>query len=276
VATLRLDARYASLMAFRNDDVAARARIEALEGEVERLREENEALIRGDAPIEDAPERPRGLSSIPGLLTVMLGMTVLAGAYYYGSRIESANGQLGAVLMVAGTTIVTLGAGLWVAARQLVIVPPGEIAVLSGRRYVDGGVQRGYRVVSGGRALRLPIVETVAFMSTRPHSIECMVRGAYDKMATPVDVEIFARVKVAHTAPVVHAAVERFLGRDREDIARAARETLEGDCRAVIALHTGEEMRMDVEKLAMLIIEESEGDLRKLGIEIDSLKAISV
>ena len=44
----------------------------------------------------------------------------------------------------------------------IVIVPPNRAAVITGRtRALTDGQQVGYRSITGGRTLRIPIVETV-------------------------------------------------------------------------------------------------------------------
>jgi flotillin len=70
----------------------------------------------------------------------------------------------------------------------------------------------------------------------------------------------------------VNNAIERFLGRGREEIAQVAKETLEGHLRGVLATMTPEEVNEDRLKFADVLQDEAEQDLRKLGLHLDTLK----
>ncbi|MGB7415220.1 MAG: flotillin family protein, partial [Thermosynechococcaceae cyanobacterium] len=64
-------------------------------------------------------------------------------------------------------TFAVLGSllGVWFLKSFLVICKPNEVVILSGRKWRTPGGQRiGYRVLTGGRAVRIPIVETVKRM----------------------------------------------------------------------------------------------------------------
>ena len=51
----------------------------------------------------------------------------------------------------------------------IVIVPPNRAAVITGRnRQLTDGQAVGYRSISGGRTLRIPIIETVQHVNSRP------------------------------------------------------------------------------------------------------------
>src|SRR5262249_31939470 len=67
-------------------------------------------------------------------------------------------------------------------------------------------------------------------------------------------------------------AIERFLGVGREQIARVAKETLEGHLRGVLATMTPEEVNQDRLKFAKHLEASAGGDLEKLGLHLDTLK----
>jgi len=71
-------------------------------------------------------------------------------------------------------------------------------------------------------------------------------------------------------------AVERFLGRDPEEVRRVAKESLEGHLRGVLARLTPEEVNEDRLKFANALIDEGEEDLRKLGLQLDTLRVLNV
>jgi flotillin len=177
--------------------------------------------------------------------------------------------------VVAGA--VALGI-LSVLARSIVVIcPPNQVVIFSGRkRKLADGSQVGYRVVLGGRSVRIPLLERVDRMSLLSIPIDLKVSNAYSKGGIPLRVHAIANVKVASDPRVVGNAIERFLGRDPAEIARVAKESLEGHLRGVLANLTPEEVNEDRLKFATGLVDEAEGDFRKLGLTLDTLKIQNV
>ena len=166
---------------------------------------------------------------------------------------------------------------LWFINSFLCICKPNEVVVLSGRkRRNKDGQELGYRVLSGGRALRIPIVETIKRINVTTMPVLVEVKNAYAKGGTPLDIQAIANVKISSNPSVVGNAIERFLDRDRSEIARVARETLEGNLRGVVATLTPEELNEDRLRFAERIALDVSRDLVKLGLHLDTLKIQSV
>jgi len=166
---------------------------------------------------------------------------------------------------------------IWGVNSLVQICDPNKILIISGRKYKrQDGQLLGYRVIYGGRTFRIPILETVKTMdlSTMPVPIE--VTNAYSKGGTPLDIQAIANVKVARDEAVIGNAIERFLGRGPQEIARVARETLEGNLRGVVALLTPEQLNEDRLEFAQRIASDVQDDLSKLGLHLDTLKIQSV
>jgi flotillin len=179
--------------------------------------------------------------------------------------------------VAAGATLIGLLFFIWMAKRFLIICPPNMLLVLSGRRHAtEEGREIGYRVIQGGRAWRVPVLETASFMDMTTIPIYVAVQNAYSKNSIPLEVHAIGNVKLASDARVVMNAIERFLGRDRSEIQRVAKETLEGALRGVLARLTPEEVNEDRLKFAAEISDEVEEDLAKLGLQVDTLKIQSV
>jgi len=159
-----------------------------------------------------------------------------------------------------------------VLSRFLYICQPNEVLVFSGGHRASAGRKVGYRIIKGGRALRVPLMETVDSMDLTNMPIEVGVQGAYSKGGIPVNVHGIANVKIAGEQPVLDNAIERFLGVDRDRIMAIAKDTLEGNLRGVLATLTPEELNQDKIKFAQSLLAEAEEDLRKLGLELDTLK----
>ena len=187
--------------------------------------------------------------------------------------LESLTGVLAGV--VAGA--VSLGVLSLLAKSILVICPPNQVVIFSGRkRKLADGSQVGYRVVLGGRSVRVPILERVDRMSLLSIPIDLKVANAYSKGGIPLRVHAIANVKISSDPRVVGNAIERFLGRDPMEIARVAKESLEGHLRGVLANLTPEEVNEDRLKFATGLVDEAEADFRKLGLTLDTLKIQNV
>jgi flotillin len=153
------------------------------------------------------------------------------------------------------------------------ICRPNEILIFSGRKHTTSdGRAVGYRVVFGGRGVRVPIVETVHQMDVSLISVPIAVQGAYSEGGIPLNVHAIANIKVSTDRRYVGNAIERFLGKDRAEIARVVKETLEGHLRGVLATLTPEELNEDRLKFARQLEASSGPDLEKLGLELDVLK----
>jgi flotillin len=155
----------------------------------------------------------------------------------------------------------------------LVICRPQEMVIFAGRKHRrDDGSEVGFRVVFGGRAWRVPIIETVDRMDMRSFPIDVQVQAAYTRVGIALKVRAIAVVKISANPQVVMNAVERFLGRGQADIQQVAKETLEGNLRGVLATLTPEEVNTDRLKFAESLSQEVEQDLAKLGLHLDVLK----
>jgi flotillin len=186
------------------------------------------------------------------------------------------------VVTVAGSSIGALLVLMWIIKKFLYVCPPNFVLIFSGRNRVsDDGRSVGFRVVFGGRAFRVPILEEVQAMDLTTISVPMTVSGAYSEgaegaLGIPLSLQAVANVKVSSDPRVIGNAIERFLGRDRTEIARVAKETLEGHLRGVVAKLTPEEVNEDRLKFAKSLIEEAEKDLEKLGLHLDTLKITHV
>jgi flotillin len=157
--------------------------------------------------------------------------------------------------------------------RFLYVCRPSEILIFSGRKHrLPDGTEVGSRVIFGGRAWRLPLLESVQRMKMLSMPIDVQVQGAYTKVGIALKVRAIAVIKLSSDPNIVMNAVERFLGRGLNDIQQVAKETLEGNLRGVLATLTPEEVNEDRLKFADSLAAEVEQDLAKLGLHLDVLK----
>lgn len=156
--------------------------------------------------------------------------------------------------------------------RNYLKVPPNFVAVLSGRKrkLADGRVV-GYRMVRGGAALRIPLLEKVDYLSLNVMTIPLEIKRAYTLKGVPVSVKAVANVKIRSDESSLHAAAERFLGMTHDNIQRVVFQTLEGHLRSILGTLTVEEVNSDRTSFAQKLTSEAATDLEKMGLGVDVL-----
>ncbi len=185
----------------------------------------------------------------------------------------------GTVLILTPLLLAMGGTALayWFVKSFLCICKPNEVLVISGRKWRnEDGQEVGYRVLAGGRAIRIPILETIDRLNVNTMPVQVEIRNAYAKGGTPLDIQAIANIKVSSRPRIVGNAIERFLGSKRAEIARVARETLEGNLRGVVATLTPEQVNEDRLEFVERISADVSRDLEKLGLEIDTFKIQNV
>ena len=185
------------------------------------------------------------------------------------------SGILGAGAVTIG--LIGIVAAIALLKSSLKICKPNEILIISGRKYKQSGSKEvGYRVIFGGRAFVLPIIERVERMDMTTMPIPVEVNNSYAKGGTPLNIQAIANVKVSSKPNIAGNAIERFLGRNQSEIRRVVRETLEGNLRGVVANLTPQQVNEDRLNFAERIADDVDRDLNKLGLHLDTLKVQSV
>ena len=184
---------------------------------------------------------------------------------------------MGAAL-IAGIAVAAAIMFIVIIIKSLIIIcPPNRVAVISGRqRVLSDGRTVGYRILKGGRTLRIPIIEKVAWMDLNTIPLEVAVTNAYSRGAIPLNVQGIANVKVSSSEGLLENAAERFLHVPHEYIGQIAKETLEANLRGVLATLSPEEVNEDRLKFSQTLIEEADDDIKTLGLELDVLKIQNV
>ena len=180
------------------------------------------------------------------------------------------------ILVLVGALALAALVMILIVTRLIYICAPNEVLIFSGARRQVGNREVGYRLVQGGRGIRIPMLERVDRMDLTNMIIDLRVQGAYSKGGIPLNVEGVANLKVAGSEPIIGNAIERFLGKTREEVIKVARETLEGNLRGVLATLTPEEVNRDRVKFAQELLTEADKDLHSIGLELDTLKIQNV
>jgi flotillin len=154
---------------------------------------------------------------------------------------------------------------------------PNQILVIAGRRHRRGdGQMVGYRVITGGRAFALPLLERCSWMDVRTVPVSIHVEKAYAKGGTPIDVEAIASVKIDSDPGVVGNAIERFLQHDPKELVEVSRQTLEGHLRSMVATLSPEQVNEDRLRFAHAVAEVVQPEMGKLGLRLDTFKILRV
>jgi flotillin len=187
-------------------------------------------------------------------------------------------GQFSAMTVAFSILLGLLGlfAAMALFAKNYIKVPPSTVAIFYGRKHVlvdDKGNRTtvGFRVVRGGAALRVPVLEQVAYLSLNIISIGLKISKAYTKEGVAVTVEAVANVKIGGDDVSLRGAAERFLGMSSDQIKGVIFQTLEGHLRAILGTLTVEEINADRQAFAQKMTDEAAVDLKKMGVNIDIL-----
>jgi flotillin len=178
------------------------------------------------------------------------------------------------LLMSGGSIIALLGFRSFYAVCQ-----PNQVLIfygLRGRRDGDDKRMIGYRLLKGGSSLVVPWVEEVTAMDLGNMIIELHVNNALTSGGIRLTLEAVANVKVAGQEPAIHHAVERLLGKSRDEIKALAQVTLESNLRGVLAMLTPEQVNANRDVFARAMLAEAENDLQSLGLDLDSLQITAI
>lgn len=175
------------------------------------------------------------------------------------------------ILVLLGVVVLGIASISFVVTNLIEICQPNEVLVFSGSSNA-----RGYEIIHSGKKVRIPLVHRVDRLDVTNMVIDLNVVNAYSKGGIPLNIRGVANVKIGSHAPLVNNAVERFLGKSRQEIVQIAKETLEGNLRGVLATLTPEEVNTDRVKFAISLSKAAEDDLHKLGLDLDTLNIQNV
>ena len=180
-----------------------------------------------------------------------------------------------AILAIVILFVVLLILGLVFASRYRK-VGPNQVLVISGRKsqYVDPTSgqksRRSFRIVRGGGAFIMPVVERVDILSLELITIEIITQNVYTLQGVPVTVDGVAQVKIASDDVSIVTAAEQFLSKNQVEIKNVALQTLEGHLRGILGTMTIEEIYKDRDKFAQTVQAVSAQDMRNMGLQIIS------
>ena len=141
-------------------------------------------------------------------------------------------------------------------------VGPNEVLVVSGRGRV--------KFVTGGADMVIPLFHTWNTLSLELMTLDVTTPEVYTVQGVPIIVDGVAQIKIKKDEASLHAAAERFLGKEPEEIAKIALETVQGHLRAILGTLSVEDIYKNRDQFAQKVQEISTGDLANMGLGIDS------
>lgn len=176
--------------------------------------------------------------------------------------------------------LLALGLIIWLIASRYRVAKPNEAFVITGRgskRIVDPVTGQttvdlsGQKVVRGGGAFIIPLVQQLSVLDLSSHRIEVGVGGAYNAKGIKLNVHGVAIVKVGATDEAVRAAAQRF-NAQQDAVEEFCREVLTGSLRSIIGAMEVDKIISDRAAFAHRVAEASEADLSGQGLMIDTFQ----
>jgi len=155
-------------------------------------------------------------------------------------------------------------------------VPPNAVMVVTGgkgqwvRRPDGGRAKLGFRIIKGGGTFVWPVIERVDTLSLELMTIDVKTPEVYTVMGVPVIVDGVAQIKIKSDDVSIATAVEQFLSKGSDEIARIAQQTLEGHLRAIMGAMTVEDIYKNRDAFAQRVQDIAATDLANMGLAIIS------
>lgn len=140
---------------------------------------------------------------------------------------------------------------------------PNQALVISG-----GGKQP--KIVGGGRAFVIPILQRVQTLSLEVMTLNPQTNKVYTKEGVAVSVDGVAQVKVGSSEKSIRVAAQQFLRKTPNEIAEVALQTVEGNQRSILGTMSVEEIYQDRDGFATQVREVADTDMSRMGLEIVS------
>jgi flotillin len=165
--------------------------------------------------------------------------------------------------LVTGGTIFVIFAVFGGIVRAFRKAGPNEALVIYG--------MRGTRVITGGGAVILPLVETFRSLSLELMSFDVAPQqNLYTRQGVAVTVEAVAQIKVKSDGESIKTAAEQFLSKTPQQREGLIRLVMEGHLRGIIGQLTVEEIVKQPEMVADRMRSTCAEDMNKMGLEVVS------
>ncbi len=160
--------------------------------------------------------------------------------------------------------------------RNIITVPPGEVSVLSGRRreQVDPVTRvtemKGYRLITGGSAFRIPILERDDRLSLAEMSVRIDSNNLPNAAGQLHAISLVANCCIVAEEPYIGKAIVRFLGMRVRDVEAILKTTVEARVsNSLLESNLAEGASWPA--LEQRISNAIRDDLAALGVRVDNL-----
>jgi flotillin len=185
---------------------------------------------------------------------------------------------LGNILVPGAIVIVgiVLVVALYFVATRFKKFPPTTVGVFFGRQYSytdrDGKKQtRGFKVVSGGGRMLIPLFEDFMDLPTSVFQVTIDEPGIPNKDNVKIDVKGVATCKISTLEDDLINAAEAFLGKKPEEIKEIIENILKGHLRSIIGKMDIDSLLRKRDEFNQQVLAESGTELSKLGVKILTL-----
>ncbi|MFT6148962.1 MAG: flotillin [Saprospiraceae bacterium] len=181
------------------------------------------------------------------------------------------------ILFVVIFGVIAYGVYLFIT-RYYVRIPPNKAAIIFGRRHeitdpLTGDVRvRGFRIVKGGAALVIPLLEEVEYLDLSNRKIELEVRDIRSLNGVKVDVQAVAIIRIGTEESALETAATQFGNMNDEKtnkfIEELLNKTLEGHFRTIISTMTPEGLYRDRSQFSQEVQRSAGNPLEGMGMLI--------
>ncbi len=165
---------------------------------------------------------------------------------------------VGAVIGIVLVIIILLA----VAATRYKKVGPNEAMIITGRG--------GQKVVIGGGAFIMPVVQKVSLLSLLAHTVQVKRENIFTKNRIPIIVEAVVVYKVKGDDESVKNAAQSFQGKSSDEISTMIEQVAEGAFRDICGKMNPEDINEDREKFQKEVIKIAQEHFDKIGIDLIS------
>ena len=167
-------------------------------------------------------------------------------------------------LMLVVSVVLLVAFFLAILVSQYKRCPSNRILVVYGK--VTG--QRAARCIHGGGTFVVPLLQSYAYLTLEPLTIDIELQSALSKKNIRVNVPSTFTIGVSTDPDIMNNAAERLLGLDEHQINSQAKDIILGQMRLVIATLSIEEINQDREKFLDLVNKNVNFELNKIGLEM--------
>jgi flotillin len=182
-------------------------------------------------------------------------------------------------LIIGFIILIAIVYGLYIFVNKYYIrIPPNKAAIIFGRRYkitdpITGETrERGFRIVKGGAALVIPLLEEVEYLDLSNRKIDLEVKDIRSYNGVKVDVEAVAIIRIGTDDEQLETAATQFGDMDKEEATQQLKDildkTLEGHFRTIISKMTPEDLYRDRDKFSQYVQTSAGNPLSGMGMNI--------